>query len=107
MAGSEPECRRISRAILPAVRASIAEIMYSRYRWRQQRIADGLGVAQVAISKYLNGRYSKEVLKMKNYIRDNGLGNEIAKRLAQGRDKSEVHSRIDGLCTEIIQRGVA
>ncbi len=107
MIAGEPECKRIGRSVLPAVRASVAELMHNRYKWRQERIAEGLGVVQVAVSKYLNGRYSKEVLKVRNYIRKMKLGDKIAAELADGKRSSVVHGEMDRLCTELVKAGVA
>ncbi len=91
----------IGKYILPAVRASVAELMKSTYGWRQEDIADGLGVVQVAVSKYLNEKYSSDVMKIRNYIIKNGLGKEIARSLSEGRSSSEIHAEIDRLCASL------
>jgi predicted transcriptional regulator len=103
----EQECRRIGREVLPAVRATVAELMRDKYGWRQERIAKALGVVQVAVSKYLNGRYSKEVLKMKNHIMREGLVDAIAKKLASGKNGKEVYTDIDVLCAELVKAGAS
>ncbi len=61
----EPQCRRITRTVVPAVRAYVAEVMSSECKYRQQEIADKLGIAQVAVSNYLNRKYSPEVARVK------------------------------------------
>ena len=48
----DPECRNISKLILPAIRASVAQIMREEYNYRQNEIAERLGVVQVSISKF-------------------------------------------------------
>jgi predicted transcriptional regulator len=50
----EPECRSIAREMIPAVRAYLADVMYTKYHYKQQEIANRLGLAQVAVSKYIN-----------------------------------------------------
>ncbi len=101
----EPECRRIGRFVLPAVRASIAELMKDRYGWKQKDIAAGLGIVQVAVSKYLNAKYSSDVLKMRMYIIKKGLSDKIAEELANGKHGREIDMKIDALCGVLIQSG--
>lgn len=50
----DPGCRKISKEILPAVRASVAQTMISECNYRQREIAEKLGVVQVSVSKYLH-----------------------------------------------------
>lgn len=99
----EPECRLIGRSVLPAVRASIAEQLRSRYRWKQRQIAAGLGVVQVAVSKYLNSHYSADVLRIRAYILKRGLTDGIAAKLASGRCGREIDREIDRLCATIVR----
>ena len=52
----EMDCISITKVILPAVRVNIAKQLDKKYGLSQKEIAQRLGVAQVAVSKYLNGR---------------------------------------------------
>ncbi|MDE1851779.1 MAG: hypothetical protein KGH69_03775 [Candidatus Micrarchaeota archaeon] len=96
----ELECGRITRFVLPAVRAAIAERMSVR-RHRQSEIAGKLGIVQVAVSKYLNGRYSDEVGRIKRYIESKGLEKGIVERIERGESKETINAEIDQLCTAL------
>ncbi|HUB92848.1 MAG TPA: hypothetical protein VL945_02705 [Candidatus Saccharimonadales bacterium] len=97
----DPECRNISRLILPAVRASIAEIMKHDYNYRQDEIARSLGVVQVSVSKYLNRRYSSEIARMRQGIMEKGLSRGIAEDIANGKTAREIGMEIDRLCGQL------
>ncbi len=95
------QCDSIIKVVLPAVRVSMAEEMRSRYNLNQQRIAKILGIAQVAVSKYLNGRYSSEVRRASEYIKKNGLVDDIAKKAAGKSNPEEIDRMISDLCAKI------
>ena len=99
----DPECRSISKVILPAVRASIAEIMSNDYNYRQNEIAAKLGVVQVAVSKYLNRKYSRDIGKLKEYLSNKGLSRKIAEDIAKGKSPEEIGVEIDELCGDLAQ----
>ncbi len=99
----EPECRSITKQVLPAVRASVAQRMHDKYGWTQARIGKGLGVVQVAVSKYLNHRYSKEVLAVKEYIEKNKLVDKITAEILEGKDARSVGLEIDRLCEYVVE----
>ncbi len=103
----KPECKDIVRVVLPAVRASVAETMHKRYGYNQERIAQRLGVVQVAVSKYLNGRYSKEISHMKDYISKNKLSDTIVDKIEKGGNRKEIDNAIDNLCDELVALNVA
>ena len=96
-----PECRSITLVIIPAIRASVAEQMQKKYRYKQAEIARKLGIVQVAVSKYLNGKYSREVSRVKEYITRHGLETEIAEGIARNEDEKSINSRVDALCGRI------
>lgn len=52
---------RASKEIVPAARIALARELKSRYNMTESNIAQVLGVAQAAVSDYLNGNYSKVV----------------------------------------------
>lgn len=97
----ELECGRITRFILPAVRASIAEKLNTTRRYRQAEIAERLGIVQVAVSKYINGRYSSEVARIKQYIESKGLAKGIVEQIEKGESKERISMGIDELCTQL------
>ncbi len=102
----DQECIIITKSILPAVRASIARIMKDKYGWSQERIAEKLGVVQVAVSKYINKKYSKEVAAISRYIDEKGIGKELVAQIIQGKSKTSINNEIDNICAEIMITGV-
>jgi predicted transcriptional regulator len=96
----ELECGRITRFILPAVRASVAQEMNEKYEYNQQEIANALGVAQVAVSKYLNGKYSGKVAGIKKYIATNRLDSQILRYVRES-NAQKTNAAINELCAEI------
>jgi predicted transcriptional regulator len=90
----------ISKILLPAVRISIAEELKNRYGYNQSRIAEGLGVAQGAVSKYLNGHYSKETEALKNVIVENKMNSEVLRSIIEKKSHAEVAIGIDRLCAD-------
>ncbi len=96
----EFECSRISKTILTAVRASVAQRMSERYKYKQHEIARILGIAQVAVSKYLNCKYSKSVAEIKERIDSGGLDGEVI-GYALKDDSSMVNKSIEELCARI------
>ncbi len=80
---------RASKEIVPAVRIVIAKELKIRYNMTESRIAEILGIAQAAVSKYLSGNYSELVedaadkVDMKSvdkYIQEIANGNQIELR---------------------------
>ncbi|MCL5239306.1 MAG: hypothetical protein M1286_02455 [Candidatus Marsarchaeota archaeon] len=98
----KPECKSIVRAVLPAVRASIASTMHDRYGYSQESIAEKLGVVQVAVSKYLHNKYSPQIRKMKNYILQNSLSDSIVSGIVRGEDRQQIDHAIDELCDRLV-----
>ncbi|MCL5100556.1 MAG: hypothetical protein M1122_01190 [Candidatus Marsarchaeota archaeon] len=96
----EPRCKSITRVILPAVRASVAQVLSKEYKYNQQQIADKLGIVQVAVSKYLSENYSKEVKDLDAYIIKNNLNKEIISAVISG---SNIESVISKLCELLAQ----
>ncbi|MEM0200983.1 MAG: hypothetical protein QXD23_01100 [Candidatus Micrarchaeaceae archaeon] len=102
----EQECATITKVILPAVRVAIAQTMNNEYGWTQERIAKELGVVQVAVSKYLNKKYSKEVEKITENIKNKGIDKIIAKELLESKSPEEIATFIDSICFDIMSNMV-
>ena len=96
----EPFCREVTKTVLPAIRASVAETLSKKHSYTQQEIANGLGIVQVAVSKYVNGRYSNRVKKVKDYIISKNLNMEVVENILNGEKYEEVERSIDRLCTD-------
>jgi predicted transcriptional regulator len=101
------ECKSITRVLLPAVRASVAEVMHSRYDYTQEEIASKLGVVQVAVSKYLNGRYSKAIGDMKRRIVRAGLNDGVVRRILNNGTREDIDVEIDALCDKLLKFNLA
>ncbi len=96
------ECKRITKVILPAIRASVAEIMCRKYDYRQGEVAAKLGVVQVAISKYLNNRCSRSMDSVKSHILKSRLNEGIIEKILGGGTREEIDREIDALCDSLV-----
>ena len=83
---------------MPAIRAAVAEELSNKYNYTQEEIAGSLGIVQVAVSKYLNKRYSNKIAKLKNYIKEKGLAEEIVKSIIDKQQKEKIENKINLLC---------
>jgi len=83
---------------LPAIRAAVAEELSNKYNYTQEEIASSLGIVQVAVSKYLNKRYSSKIAKLKNYIKEKGLADDIVKSIIDKQEKEKIENKINLLC---------
>ena len=83
---------------MPAIRAAVAEELSSKYNYTQEEIASSLGIVQVAVSKYLNKRYSSKIAKLKNYIKEKGLAEDIVKSIIDKQEKEKIENKINLLC---------
>jgi predicted transcriptional regulator len=97
----EPECRRITKELVPAVRAYIIDLMSSRYRYTQKEIAGRLGIAQVAVSKYLNGRYSDEVARLKAVV-GREMDAQTIRVIMRSRNAADTEREIERFCERFI-----
>jgi predicted transcriptional regulator len=95
------ECSNITRELLPAVRIYAAEQLSSRYGMKQSEIARRLGIAQVAVSKYLNGKYSAHVKQIKERITSSMLVNETVRKVASMTNQGAIDVLINELCTRL------
>lgn len=98
----KPECKKIIKFILPAVRASVAEVMRERYGYKERDIAEKLGVVQVAVSKYLHSRYSEEISRLKERIIERKLNDGVISNIVEGKGRREIDRSIDDLCDRLI-----
>jgi predicted transcriptional regulator len=94
----EMECNSITRLVLPAIRINIAEQLEHRYGMRQREIAARLGIAQVAVSKYLSGNYSKALKELTEKVRKSGIVDGAVIKAAGTEDEKEVNALISDLC---------
>jgi hypothetical protein len=78
-------CEIAIKYFIPALRASIAKILFEKYNLTQMEIALKLGVTQAAISKYLSGKYSKEIKTIERKKTIKSLSKEFALALVKKR----------------------
>ncbi|MDE1767940.1 MAG: hypothetical protein KGH64_04195 [Candidatus Micrarchaeota archaeon] len=74
---------RASNEIVPAMRLVIARELKVRYNMTESRIAQILGVAQAAISKYLNENYSERIKNTSENV-DMVVVNKFIENIAKG-----------------------
>lgn len=94
-------CMHIINLMLPAVRASVAEKL-SGMGFGQERIAAELGIAQAAVSKYMNGRYTEDVGAVKRHIEEGMLYNEIIESIVKKKGRAAVENDINSLCESLV-----
>jgi predicted transcriptional regulator len=84
---------------VPAIRSCIAKELVNKYRLSEDRVARLLGVAQPAISKYMNGRYSERVKGIETMI-NKELVDRYIKEIIEGR-KKRVDACVCAICQSI------
>ncbi len=90
-------CEIMMKSFLPAIRASVTKELSSQHKWNQTEIAKTLGVTQAAVSKYLSGKYAKNIKILEETKEVKNIGKEIASNVAtKNASKMEV---VDHICT--------
>ena len=87
---------RASDEIIPAARVAIARTLKEKYGMNESRIAEILGVAQAAVSKYLNNKCSASVASLCGSIERSDLSPYMA-AIAKG-DKARLRECVCSLC---------
>jgi Predicted transcriptional regulator len=95
-------CMQITNLMLPAVRASVAEKL-SDMGYGQESIAAELGIAQAAVSKYMNGRYSGDVGEVKRHIEEGMLYNGVIESIVKKKGSAAVENEINSLCERLAE----
>lgn len=95
------ECNNITKLILPAIRINMTEQFSNKYNLNQKEIAHKLGIAQVAVSKYLNGKYSKSLKKIKESVGIMGIIDSTVMEVAIVSSPKVIDDLINELCTRI------
>ncbi|MGI0141376.1 MAG: hypothetical protein ACREBF_01850 [Candidatus Micrarchaeales archaeon] len=93
-------CRTVTKLVLPAIRVAIAEELSKEHHYTQDKIADKIGIVQVGVGKYLNGKYSSEIREIKEYIEMEGLAQPIINKIIKGSTLKETEREIDKLCND-------
>ncbi|MHB1830491.1 MAG: helix-turn-helix domain-containing protein [Candidatus Micrarchaeaceae archaeon] len=95
------ECNSITKLVLPAIRINMAEQFSSKYNLNQKEIAHKLGIAQVAVSKYLNGKYSESLKKAKESVWTMGFVDSTVMEMAMKGSPKVIDGLVNELCTRI------
>jgi predicted transcriptional regulator len=92
-------CDEIFKITIPAVRVAVAKSLAKEHKMNQSDIAKQLGVAQAAVSKYLNSGYSLNISKIEKIIESKKLEKQIVKLIISKKDKEKVSQEIDRLAS--------
>lgn len=92
-------CDDVFKLTIPAVRVAVAKSLSNDYGMNQAEIAQRLGIAQAAVSKYLSNKYSRKIAALEKNIQQNRLERPIAKAIASKEDKKKVKLKIDRLAS--------
>lgn len=90
-------CDEIFKLTIPAARIAVARTLNKRYEMNQEQIARNLGLAQAAVSKYLNGRYSQKIKRVEWLIVKKRYAVPIARMIIAKKDRKSVLLKIDEL----------
>lgn len=90
---------RASKLIVPAARVVIARELKIRYNMTEARIAQILGIAQAAVSKYLNEDYSENVKSATEKV-DMGSVNRYIEKIASG-NENELKKCVCTVCASM------
>lgn len=93
-------CERISKLSIPASRAAISHSLYKDYGMSQSVIAAKLGIAQPAVYKYLNNRYSKQVSQTVELIKSMGTYKSTVKEIATTKSVAKARKMVEALALE-------
>ncbi|MCW6160755.1 MAG: hypothetical protein LVQ97_01040 [Candidatus Micrarchaeales archaeon] len=81
-------CEKAAKATLPAIRSIAVGILSSEYSLKQSEISKRLGIAQAAVSKYMNKDYSDRVGKTITALNSIGIDKSVKKALTKNKDVS-------------------
>ncbi|MGC8710032.1 MAG: transcriptional regulator [Candidatus Micrarchaeia archaeon] len=72
--------------VIPAIRSKLAKELMLKYKMKEKRVAEILGVAQAAISKYKSGKYSNKIKEIEAAL-DAAVVDKYAKFLAENGER--------------------
>jgi predicted transcriptional regulator len=77
------------------VRIAVAFSLLNEHGFRQADVAHALGIAQAEVSKYLNGRYSAKVARLRVAVERSGIHLRIVRLAISGKGVVEISKRIE------------
>ncbi len=77
---------------VPAARVIIAKTLVGKHKLSESEVAKRLGVAQAAVSKYVNGKYSPKITKRmksieRNLGKNKGTIDSYIEKIAEGHNE--------------------
>lgn len=90
---------RASNEVVPAARLAIAKALKEKYNMKENSIAQILGVAQAAVSKYVNNKCSPSVAELCGKIDQSNIDKYIDE-IAKG-NKQKLKSCICTICMDM------
>ncbi|MEM1923423.1 MAG: hypothetical protein QXW60_03085 [Nitrososphaerota archaeon] len=88
-----------SKALLPALRAVIVNLLVKKYELPQRRVAEALGITQPAVSNYL-----RMVRGKMRFLSENNVVQEVAEEIAKAIVEGEKEERIRGMLQAALVR---
>lgn len=89
------DCEKAIKFTLPAVRIAVASALVREHKFRQAEAARVLGVAQAEVSKYLNGRYSARVRRLRIGVERSGIHKHIVRLALSGRGAAVISKNVE------------
>jgi predicted transcriptional regulator len=80
---------------IPAVRAAVARSLVKDHGMSEVDVADGFGIAQAAVSKYLNGKYSEKTKKVVSLLTSKGMHEEIVEAFMEKKRADYISALVD------------
>ncbi|MGI0100640.1 MAG: helix-turn-helix domain-containing protein [Candidatus Micrarchaeaceae archaeon] len=88
-------CERAMRLTIPAVRVAVSETLVRKHGMSETDVAKGLGIAQAAVSKYINGNYSNAIRKVVHVIVSRGIHTVIVNAVLDRKGHAYISGLID------------
>ena len=94
------ECDVVSRVTIPALRMAVSKELSGEHKYKQEKIAEILGVNQATISNYLNSIGSKAIKRAEKVIIERGLERKVVKMIVYGASKKDVDKTLEEMGTD-------
>ena len=98
-------CEVAAKSVIPALRAMVARELMGNYGMKQEIVAERLGVAQPAISKYRH-QVRGEAVELEAAEEVRGMTKDIAAAISRDPSPLEVSTKICQACTDIRALGL-
>ncbi len=93
-------CEKAIKLTIPALRIAVSKTLSEEHGMSETNIAKGLGIAQAAVSKYLNGSYSPGTKTLVMKIMLENMHESIVKAVINGADALETCKVIDRIASD-------